>query len=91
MAVVASRRAINIPADARVVLVSTRLGVRTRRRMAGDAGKLRIVRRDLMAIRADRRCTPRWVRKLEEGMVENCAQPSRSHPRIMTTRACSRV
>ena len=47
--------------------------------MAVDATKLGVVRRINVAIGADRRCTRRWVRKPEEGMVENGARPSRGH------------
>ena len=62
-----------------MLLVCTCLAVRAGSRMAVDATKLGVVRRINVAIGADRRCTQRWVRKPEEGMVENGARPSRGH------------
>jgi len=53
MAVVAGSGAVRVPADASVLIVRLRLCM-GRGRMAVDTRKLRIVCRDLMAVRADR-------------------------------------
>lgn len=70
MTVVASRGAVDEPADAGVLV--DRCGLLMRRGgMAVDAGEAGIVGGDLVAIVANRIVVRNW----EVGVIERCAQP----------------
>ena len=58
--------------------------VRSRVRVAVLTRELLVVGRNCVAIAAHPRYTSDWVRKPEEGMVENRARPSRSRPGRVT-------
>src|SRR5205807_2277566 len=61
--------------------------VRSRLRMAILTRELLVVRRNNVAIRAHRPV----VRNAEKSMIENCAQPSRRHPRGVASDASCRI
>jgi len=77
MTVVTTRRGVSVVAIAQVLLVRTRLAVRARSCMAVNAGELRVVRRDQVAVRTDRAI----VRNAEPAVIKGRPQPARGHPR----------
>ena len=84
MTVVTSRRAVDVPIHRGVLHAGP---VRTRLRMAVDTRERRIVRRDLVAVRADRAV----VRNAEVRMVEYRPQPGGGHVGGVTAYACCRI
>jgi len=77
MTVVTTRRGVSVVAIAQVLLVRTRLAVRARPCMAVNAGELRVVRRDQVAVRTDRAI----MRNAEPGVIKGRPLPAGGDPR----------